>query len=122
MIVNDILIAKEARKQARLERLGSNVPRCGTCGESDDRCLELHHVAGRKSDPTVVHLCRNCHRKVTDDQKDVPPYQPNSDAFLDAVGRFLLGLAHILALIIERLIAFGNELIRRAAPTVEEVK
>jgi hypothetical protein len=59
---------------------------------------------------------------VTDDQKDVPSYQPNSDAFLDAVGRFLLGLAHILALIIERLIVFGNELIRRAAPTLEEVK
>lgn len=109
-------LAKETRKQNRLERFGTNTPRCGACGEADHRCLEAHHVAGRKHDDTSVLVCRNCHRKVSDDQRDYPALDPDADAFLDTVGRFLLGLADLLRLIVERLIAFGNELIERAAP------
>ena len=48
--MTDKELAAERRKQKRLERLGTNEPRCGTCGEHDDRALELHHVAGRKHD------------------------------------------------------------------------
>ena len=39
-------LKKERRRQARLERLGTNEPKCGCCGEQDDRVLELHHSAG----------------------------------------------------------------------------
>lgn len=109
-------LAKETRKQNRLERFGTNAPRCGVCGEADDRCLEAHHVAGRKHDDATVLVCRNCHRKVSDDQRDYPAFDPDGDAFLDAVGRFLLGLADLLRLIVERLVAFGNALIERATP------
>lgn len=111
-------LAREARKQNRLERFGTNIPRCGVCGEADDRCLEAHHVAGRKHDDATVLVCRNCHRKVSDDQRDYPAFDPEGDAFLDAVGRFLLGLADLLRLIVERLVAFGNALIERATPNV----
>ncbi|GEM_PF-691663 len=114
--MNAIELAKETRKQNRLERFGTNMPRCGVCGEADDRCLEAHHVAGRKHDDATVLVCRNCHRKVSDDQRDYPALNPDADAFLDAVGRFLLGLADLLRLIVERLIVFGHELINRAAP------
>lgn len=65
-----IELAREARRQNRLERFGTHAPRCGVCGEPDDRCLEAHHVAGRKHDDLTVLICRNCHRKVSDDQKD----------------------------------------------------
>ena len=114
--MNAIELAREARKQNRLERFGTNAPRCGSCGEADDRCLEAHHVAGRKHDDATVLVCRNCHRKVSDDQRDYPAFDPDGDAFLDAVGRFLLGLADLLRLIVERLAAFGNALIERATP------
>lgn len=110
-----IELAREARRQTRLERFGTHTPRCGVCGEADDRCLEWHHVAGRRHDDAMVLVCRNCHRKVSDDQKDYPALDPEADAFLDAVGRFLLGLADLLRLIVERLVTFGNALIERAS-------
>ena len=114
--MNRIDLAREARKQNRLEKLGSNTPRCGVCGEADDRCLEAHHVAGRRHDEATVCICRSCHRKVSDDQKDRPAFDPDADACLDSVGRFLLGLADLLRLIVEKLIEFGHALIARAAP------
>jgi hypothetical protein len=42
------------------------------------RCLEVHHIAGRDfdNDATAI-LCRNCHRKLSDDLKDHPPAGPS---------------------------------------------
>jgi hypothetical protein len=107
-------LAKERRKQGRLEKLCSNTPRCGTCGECDDRTLELHHIAGHKHDSTVAIICRNCHRKLSDDQKDHPPTPPSADEMLALIGNFLLGLADFLRLAAEKLVEFGHELIRKA--------
>lgn len=104
----------EKRRQMRLEKLGTNHPVCGTCGEVDDRCFEKHHVAGRKRDGTTVLICANCHRKVTDSQKDHPNTENGADPMLDRIGHFLLGLADMLALVVERLKAFGLELIELA--------
>jgi hypothetical protein len=107
-------LARETRKQRRLERLGTNEPRCGACGETDDRCLERHHVADYGRDDATVLICRNCHRKVSDDQRDHPPFNPDADKMLDMVGHFLLGLADLLRIIIEKLTVFGRSLIERA--------
>ena len=107
--------AKERRKQKRLETLGSNNPVCGTCGERDWRCLEAHHVADHSRDDLTVAICRNCHRKVSDDQKDHPAFNRSADPMLDRIGHFLLGLADLLKLIIERLYIFAHVLIERAA-------
>lgn len=111
-----IELAREARRQRRLEYLGTNEPRCGVCGEPDDRCLELHHVADHGRDDGTVAICRNCHRKVSDDQKDHPRFNSDADPALDRIGHFLLGLADLLRLIVEKLAAFGQELIDRAKP------
>jgi hypothetical protein len=108
-------LATEKRKQRRLEKLGHNNPVCGTCGERDWRCLELHHVADRDRDDLTVAICRNCHRKVSDDQKDHPVFNSNADPMLDCIGHFLLGLADLLKVIIERLHVFAHMLIERAA-------
>jgi len=113
---------RERRKQARLERLGSNEPRCATCGETDDRTLELHHVAGRKQDDTTVILCRNCHRKMSDDQRDHPAPNQNSEPPHTSIGHFLLGLADMLRIIVDRLYEFGHELIRSSEKTPEDDK
>ena len=107
-------LATERRKQRRLEKLGTNNPVCGSCGERDWRCLELHHLADYKRDDLTVTICRNCHRKVSDDQKDHPVFNPSADPMLDRIGHFLRGLADLLTLIIERLNIFANLLIERA--------
>ena len=111
---------KELRKQNRIEKLGSNKPICGTCGEKDWRCLEKHHVADYGRDDATVHICRNCHRKVSDDQKDHPAFDPSADPQLDRIGHFLIGLADLLVLIIEKLFEFGYELIGLAKPQIEQ--
>lgn len=112
---------RERRKQHRLEKLGSNNPLCGMCGESDDRTLELHHVAGRKHDEMVAILCRNCHRKMSDDQKDHPAATGQADPSLASIGKFLLGLADMLAIIVTRLCEFGHVLIARSSEPMGEV-
>lgn len=108
-------LAKERREQLRLEKLGTDNPVCGTCPERDWRCLELHHVADYGRDDLTVIVCRNCHRKLSDDQKDHPAFNPNADPQLDRIGHFLLGLADLLKLIFERLYIFAHMLIERAA-------
>ena len=108
-------LAKETRKQRRCEALGTNHPRCGMCGEKDWRCIELHHIADYGRDDATVCICRNCHRKVSNDQKDHPVFDANADTMLDTIGHFLLGLADMLRLIVEKLYSFGLALIERAA-------
>lgn len=118
-------LARERRRQRIIERLGTDTPRCAACGEDDVRCLEAHHVAGRRYDPLTSVLCANCHRKVTDAQKDHPLPLPNGDAFLENVGHFLLGLADMLRIVLEKIAALGEALIGRAcsaAASVEEMR
>lgn len=111
----------ERRKQARLEKLGCNNPKCCICGNHDWRLLELHHVAQVGRDDFVIIICANHHRTLTDDQKDHPAFDPKADSFLDTVGYFLLGLADALKQIVEKLYEFGHGLIERAklAPVPE---
>lgn len=104
----------EARKQRRLRALGCNEPRCAMCGEDRWQTLELHHVAGQAHDPTTIVLCRNCHRVMSDVEREHPPKQESADPYLEIIGRFLLGLADMLRVIVEKLAAFGRELIARA--------
>ena len=113
--MNDDDWKREQRKQRRLEALGTNDPKCGLCGCADWRCLELHHVAGQKSDDVTGIVCRNCHRGLSDEQRGHPKTQASADPMLDAIGRFLLGLADMLLAIIERLRTFGRALLDRAA-------
>lgn len=118
-ILDKTEIAKEKRKQRRLEALGGSNPKCGICGMANWRCLELHHISDHDRDETKVPVCRNCHRVLSDEQKDHPTFNPANDTMLDAIGHLLLGVVDMLKLIIEKLSAFGHALIERAAPVIE---
>jgi hypothetical protein len=50
-------LEREKRRQMRLERLGTNTPRCVVCGEDDPSCLELHHIPGRKFGDELGIVC-----------------------------------------------------------------
>ena len=89
--MDDDDLKREKRKQARLEKLGTDKPVCPICGETDWRCMELHHVAGQARDPSIVLVCANCHRKLTDEQKDHPASGGDDDPLLDRIGHFLIG-------------------------------
>ena len=115
--MTDNELKRETRKLRRCEQLGTNEPHCGMCGHTDWRCIELHHVADHNCDDTTVLLCRNCHRQMSDAQRDQPLFDPNADIMLHTVGRFLIGLADMLRAIVEKLYEFGLALIDRAATT-----
>lgn len=102
----------ERTKQRALQRLGTDDPRCMTCGEPDGRCLELHHIAGRAYDASTVILCRNCHRKLSDpsENRDAPADPP----LLERVGRFLIGLAAFFLMLATKLKVFGDDLLAAA--------
>jgi hypothetical protein len=93
------------------ERLGVDTPRCAHCGLDDVRCLEAHHIAGRKFDDPTVILCRNCHRILSDDQRDHPPPIGDEPTLHERIAHFLKGLADLLALLVTKLHEFGDELI-----------
>jgi hypothetical protein len=81
----------EARRQNRFERFGTTTPRCAVCGMKDDRCLEVHHIAGRKFDDTTVILCR--------------------PSLHDCIGNFLKGLAYLFVMLAAKMHEFGDALI-----------
>ena len=109
--MDDKELKREARLQRIYERLGVDTPRCIECGLDDVRCLEAHHIAGRKFDDTTVILCRNHHRILSDDQKDHPQLIGNEPTLHERVGHFLKGLADLFALLVAKLHEYGDELI-----------
>lgn len=111
-------MAKETRKQNRLEKLGINNPVCSICGENDWRCLEEHHIAGRAYDDDTATICRNCHRKLSDDQKDHPQKLENNPSKMESIGHLLLGLADLFTSIVEKLRECGEFLISSAREMV----
>jgi len=112
--MSDISDRAEMRKQNRLEKLGTNDPVCPLCGISDWRCFELHHVAGRKFDDQEIAICLNCHAVCSDLQKNHPARLGRSPTMLEAIGRYLLGLADMLGAVAAKLKEFGLFLIAEA--------
>lgn len=109
-------LKRERRRQNALERLSSDDPRCVCCGEADWRCLEVHHLAGRAYCEEGTIVCRNCHRKLSDKQRDHPPSLTKSDApSLEQIGHFLLGLADLFELLVSILRGYGGILTDAAA-------
>ena len=103
----------ERRRQAASRRLGSNDPRCLVCGETDWRCLELHHIAGQSYEGLGGILCRNCHRKQSDPSANAKG--PSDPPVMERVGHLMLGLATFLAELLTQLRTYGNELVAGAA-------
>lgn len=102
---------RETRRQKALDRLGTDYPRCRACQEDDPCCLELHHLEGKDFGATMVILCRNCHRKLSDPQKDHPPRFGEPPANQESIAHFLIGLADLLTLLAMKLKEFGEYLI-----------
>lgn len=109
-----IALNRSIRLERARERLGSNEPRCLHCGQDDPICLEAHHIAGRSYHDDTVIECRNCHRKLSDAQKDHPASKSSAPHPLEQIGRYLLGIADLFRLLIKRLDEFGRSLIELA--------
>jgi hypothetical protein len=110
---------EEDRRQQRLRRLGTRTPCCVGCGETNPVVFEQHHIAGRKHSDDTATLCLNCHRKLSDKQRDHVPSGANEPTGPRAtIVHYLLGLADLLALVVEALRRFGTWLMGQAVEGV----
>lgn len=112
--MDDIVSNADIRAQHAKRRLGAADARCRVCGESYAGCLEQHHIAGRANHDETHPLCRNCHRKASDLQRDHPHQIAVPPSFLEVVGHYLIGLADMLRLVAETLVQFGKSLIAQS--------
>jgi hypothetical protein len=108
--MNDHDLKRERRKQKALERLGTNTPQCPFCGIDEPLVFELHHVSGRAFGDDMIPVCRNCHRILSDWQKDHPPTNGSSPSDPERIAHFLLGLADMFELLVKRLREFAKTL------------
>lgn len=108
--MNDHELKRERRKQKALERLGTNTPRCPFCGIDEPLVFELHHVSGRAFGDEIIHICRNCHRVLSDWQKDHPPANVSPPNDRERIAHFLLGLADMFELLVKQLREFAQKL------------
>jgi hypothetical protein len=90
---------KRRRKRVRqaYERLGTSMPACSICGENDPFCLERHEPGGRRYNEMSVIVCRNCHRKLSNRQRDHHPPEWTPPDELERISHALLGEADLLS-------------------------
>ncbi len=106
----------ERRRQRAFERLGTNEPACLHCGEDDPHCLEKHHEAGIRFMPDLtVIVCSNCHKKLSDKQKDHPFPRDEPPPPEVRLARLLLGIADHFELLIGYLRQFAAYLFEKYA-------
>lgn len=119
--MDKIKLARETRERKAKIRLGTDTPRCATCGCDDWECLEAHHIAGRAYDPTTDIRCRNCHRILSDRQNDHPRKASGSASFEEILAHFLLGMAANFELLVRKLREFAEMIMQRLQATSEVV-
>lgn len=95
---------KRRRKYKRraYARFGTSTPICVMCGENDPHCLELHEPGGRRYNKMRVVICRNCHRKLSVDQRDHFPPEWTPPDPLERLSHALLGEADLFARLSEK--------------------
>lgn len=104
----------EARREQALRRLGTRHPACIVCGENDPRCMELHHIAHIRHHEDTAIVCRNCHRKLSDAQRDHVSDRPDQEPALATTGHYLMGLADLFKLMAGTFARLGASLIQQA--------
>ena len=101
---------RERRRQRALERLGRTIRAASSAAIDDPLALELHHIAGQAFDGELVPVCRNCHRRLSDWQKDHPPQPSDPPSDLERIGMLPRGLADLFELLVKRLREFAAKL------------
>lgn len=85
------LTAKELRQEAAFRRLKSRYPICLICGYwANPAAIEFAHIIPKAFGlGWGVPLCRNCHRELTDMEKDMSFKPTTTEVELETIGRLL---------------------------------
>lgn len=111
----DRKLARAATKSRKRRLTGIHNEVCTGCGcdltslnKADD------HMAGRKHDDTVWPLCKDCHHKRSEFQREQPPPTDNPRNAFEVIGRWLHSIAEYFELMCVTLRRFGDFLIELA--------
>jgi hypothetical protein len=115
-------LRRAARRERAYERLGARNPICPRCGETDPLVLEKHHLAGQAYSNDTVIVCRNCHRKLSDLQKDHPEKIADPADELETIAHSLLGVADLSEFLIDKFRDFAQQLLKRADPNRDNLE
>jgi hypothetical protein len=107
-------LARAAGKRKKKRRLGKDELCCPICGETHPAAFEFDHVAGKMHDDQEQELCKTHHAIRTAEQLLQPPPTDNPQNPLERIGRWLLGMAAYLEMLVPFLKRFGTFLIELA--------
>lgn len=113
--MDDIISSEELRRERDFARLRTRNPVCLNCGYMNHpAALEFAHIAPRKFHDDGGVLCANCHRELSDNEKDFS-YQPQSqNPQMETIGRYLIALAEWFRRIAETIAEFGAWLLEQS--------
>ena len=106
--MDDLISPEESRREKDYKRLRTRNPICLACDYmKHPAAMELAHIAPRQFHDDGGVLCSNCHREMSDTEKDFS-YAPQSiNPQMETIGRYLISLAEWFKRIAETLAAFG---------------
>lgn len=106
---------EEKRREADYRRLRTRNPVCLTCGYmKHPAAMEFSHVAPRKFHDDGGVQCSNCHREVSDKEKEFSYAPTTANPMMEKIGRYLLALSEWLTRIGVTLEEFGKWLLAQA--------
>ncbi len=113
--MDDIITPEDERREQDYKRLRTRNPVCVLCGyDKHPAALELAHIAPKGFHDDGAALCRNCHREISDGEKDYPYSPETNNTKMETIGRYLLALAEWFRGIASTLEGFGQWLLEQA--------
>lgn len=105
----------DKRREAKYKTLRTRNPVCLSCGYADHpAAMEFAHVAPKKFHDDGGVLCSNCHREMSDAEKDFSYAPVTANPMMETIGRYLVALSEWLLRIGGTLAEFGEWLLAQA--------
>ena len=110
--MDDIISDADIRREKDYRRLRTRTPICLSCGYSkSSSALELAHFAPREFHDDAGVLCSNCHREMSDAEKDLSYSPQSANPQMETIGRYLIALSEWFLRIANTIAAFGEWLL-----------
>lgn len=113
--MDDIISDADIRREKDFRRLRTRTPICLSCGYcKSSSAMELAHIAPREFHDDGGVLCSNCHREVSDPEKDLSYAPQSANPQVETIGRYLIALSEWFLRIANTIAAFGEWLLNFA--------
>lgn len=117
--MDGLITPTDERREADYRRLRTRTPICLSCGyDNHSAAMEFAHIAPRGIHADGGVLCSNCHREMSDTEKDFSYAPQSQNPMMEAIGRYLLALAEWFERIAETFTTFGDWLLVQAEHTL----